>query len=105
MPIYVYNINETSKKSSERMKGNKYSPDCPFRMLINGSSNSGKTNMEINLMLGDKLQCMFNEKKGERYIRNDDLRLVAKHFEPKWQLVQNSYRIFRQNTLYSALTH
>jgi len=76
------------------MKGNKYSPDCPFRMLINGSSNSGKTNMEINLMLGDKLQCMFNGKKGDRYIRNDDLRLVAKHFEPKWQLVQNSYKIF-----------
>jgi len=94
MPIYVYNINETSKKSSERMKGNKYSPDCPFRMLVNGSSNSGKTNMEINLMLGNKLQCMFNEKKGDRYIRNDDLRLVAKHFEPKWQLVQNSYQIF-----------
>ena len=59
MPIYVYNINETSKKSSERMKGNKYSPDCPFRMLVNGSSNSGKTNMVINLMLGKKLQCIF----------------------------------------------
>ncbi|CAG8686433.1 9934_t:CDS:1, partial [Scutellospora calospora] len=33
MPIFVYNIDETSNKSSERMKGNKYSPDTPFRLL------------------------------------------------------------------------
>ena len=29
MPIFVYNIDETSNKSSGRMKGNKYSPDPP----------------------------------------------------------------------------
>ncbi|CAG8817051.1 18006_t:CDS:2, partial [Dentiscutata erythropus] len=33
MPIFVYNIDETSKKSSERMKGNKFSPDAPFKLL------------------------------------------------------------------------
>jgi len=76
------------------MKGNKYSPDAPFRLLVCGGSHSGKTNMVINLMLGNKLQCMFNGKKGKRYIRNDDLVLIGKHFELKWQLVQNSYQIF-----------
>src|SRR5437016_3118170 len=84
----------TSNKSSERMKGNKYSPDCPFRLLICGSSNSGKTNMEINIMLGNKLQRMFKGKKGKRYIRNNDLVLIGKHSEPKWELVKNAYQIF-----------
>ena len=91
MPIFVYAIDETSKKSSERMKGNKYSPDPPFRLLVCGGSNSGKTNMVINLMLGNKLQRMFKGKKGNRYIKNDDLVLIGKHFEPKWQL---SFQIF-----------
>ena len=94
MPIFVYNIDETSKKSSERMKGNKFSPDAPFRLLVCGRSNSGKTNMVINLMLGNKLQLLFKGKKGNRYIKNDDLVLIGKHFEPKWQLVQNSFQIF-----------
>jgi len=37
---------------------------------------------------------MFKGKKGNRYIKNDDLVLIGKHFEPKWQLVQNSFQIF-----------
>jgi len=94
MPIFVYNIDETSNKSLERMKGNKFSPEGPFRLLVCGGSNSGKTNMIINLMLGNKLQRMFKGKKGNRYIKNDDLVLIGKHFEPKWQLVQNSFQIF-----------
>jgi len=44
MPIFVYAIDEISKKSSERMKGNKLSPEGPFRLLVCGGSNSGKTN-------------------------------------------------------------
>ncbi|RHZ60174.1 hypothetical protein Glove_357g52 [Diversispora epigaea] len=94
MPIYIYQLDEISNKSSERMKSNKYAPDWPFRLLVCGGSHSGKTNMVINLMLGDKLQRMFKGKKGERYIKNNDLVLIGKHFEPKWQLVQNSYQIF-----------
>src|SRR6185436_14489307 len=94
MPIFVYNIDEISNKSAERMKSNKYAPDWPFRLLVCGGSHSGKTNMVINLMLGNKLQRMLKGKNGERYIRNDDLVLIGKHFEPKWRLVKNSFQIF-----------
>ena len=85
MPIFVYAIDEISNKSSERIKSNKFAPDWPFRLLVCGgsNSNSGKTNMVINLMLGNKLQRMFKGKKGNRYIKNDDLVLIGKHFEPK----------------------
>ena len=37
---------------------------------------------------------MFKGKKGNRYIKNDDLMLIGKHFEQNWQLVQNSFQIF-----------
>ena len=63
MEFFVYNVDEIPRKSLERLKGNKYSPDWPFRMVVTGGSHSGKTNMVINLMLGNKLQRMFKGKK------------------------------------------
>ena len=33
-------------------------------------------------------------KKGDRYIKNDDLILVGKHAKPKWELVKNAIHIF-----------
>ncbi len=83
MKFFVYNVDEISKKSLERIKGNKYSPDWPFRLLVTEGSHSEKTNMVINLILDNKLQRMFKDKKGDRYIKNDDLILVEKHAKPK----------------------
>ena len=94
MEFFVYNVNEIPRKSLERMKGNKYSPDWPFRMVVTGGSHSGKTNMVINFILGNKLQHMFKGKKGNRYIKNDDLILVGKHAKLKWELVRNAIHIF-----------
>ncbi|GET62917.1 CNPV271 DNA packaging protein [Rhizophagus irregularis DAOM 181602=DAOM 197198] len=74
MEFFVYNVDEISRKSLDRMKGNKYSPDWPFRLLVTGGSHSGKTNMVINLILV--------------------LVLVGKHAEPKWELVKNAFHIF-----------
>ncbi len=90
----MYNVDEIPRKSLERMKENKYSPDWPFRLLVTEGSHSEKTNMVINLILGNKLQRMFKGKKRNRYIKNDDLILVRKHAEPKWKLVKNAIHIF-----------
>src|SRR6266542_3777534 len=68
--------------------------DWPFRFLITGGLHSEKTNMVINLILGNKLQRMFKGKKRDRYIKNNDLILVEKHAEPKWKLVRNAIHIF-----------
>jgi len=56
MPIFVYNIDKTSNKSSERTKDNKYSPNALFSLLVYRGFYSEKTNMVITLMLGNKLQ-------------------------------------------------
>src|SRR6266542_809160 len=98
MKFFVYNVDEISKKSLEHLKGNKYSPDWPFHLLVTEDSHSGKTNMVINLILGNKFQCMFKGKKEDRYIKNDDLILVEKYAEPKWKLVKNAIHIFANNS-------
>ena len=110
MEFFVYNVDEIPRKSLEQMKGNKYSPDWPFRLLVTGGSHSGKTNMIINLILGNKLQRIFKGKKGDKYIKNDDLILVGKHAEPKWELVKNAIHIFanspdpyRENILFQTI--
>src|SRR5271154_4514813 len=85
------------------MKGNKYSPDWPFRLLVTGGSHSGKTNMVINLILGNKLQRIFKGKKRNRYIKNDDLILVGKHAEPKWELVKNAIHIVLRHITFQTI--
>ena len=87
MEFFVYNVDKIPKESLKHMKSNRFASDWPFRLLVTGGSNSGKTNMVVNLMLGNKLQRMLKRKKGKRYIRNDDLILIGKHSEKLWQLV------------------
>ena len=71
MEYYIYHLNET--KNSKNMN-HPASPVFPFRLLICGGSDSGKTNMILNLLLGNKIQRLYKEKKGERYIKDDDLK-------------------------------
>ena len=50
MDLYVYNLDEYS---SDTRQGNEYAPIWPFRLAVAGSSDSGKTTMFINLLMGD----------------------------------------------------
>ncbi len=37
---------------------------------------------------------MFKDKKGDRYIKNNNFILVRKHAELKWKLIRNTIHIF-----------
>ena len=51
MKYNIYNIDE----SKPLQQGDPHAPQWPFRMLLAGSSGSGKTNMLVDLLLDDKL--------------------------------------------------
>ncbi|RHZ51838.1 hypothetical protein Glove_469g9 [Diversispora epigaea] len=84
MELFMYNVNEYQPLE----QSNSFAPIWPFRMTISGSSDSGKTTMMINLLMGTK-----NVKEdGERYISCNDVVLIGKHLDkPKWKLVENFY--------------
>jgi hypothetical protein len=85
MDYYIYNIDEYSEDTRQ---GNKFAPISPFRMGVFGSSDSGKTNMIINLLMGTKKL----KENGERYILCNDVIVIAKHLnEPKWHIVKNFF--------------
>jgi len=70
-------------------QGNKYSPTWPFRMVVAGSSDSGKTTMLLNLLIGTK---MVDKENGSRYILCNDVILIAKFpDEPKWNIVRDFF--------------
>ncbi|CAG8802820.1 46033_t:CDS:1 [Gigaspora margarita] len=90
----------------EPLKQNLFSPRFPFRLLVAGTSESGKTSMVVNLLLGNKYsrlypwifgeKCKYKIPKnidyGERYIPCNDLIIVAKHQdEDLWETVRWFY--------------
>src|SRR3984957_1802459 len=84
MNYYIYNIDEYQPLE----QGNKFAPAWPFRMAVSGSSDSGKTTMVMNLLMGDKKM----KEDGKRYIPCNDVILIAKHLdEPKWNIVREIY--------------
>jgi hypothetical protein len=92
MECYIYHLDKA--KSTENAN-HSASSAFPFHLLICGGSDSRKTNMILNLLLGNKIQRLRKKRKGERYVKNDDLVLIGKHIhEPKWVLVKKCYEIF-----------
>src|ERR1700722_6838613 len=90
MEYFVYNIDEY--RSLENC--NEYSPTWPFRMIVTGSSDSGKTTMIMNLLMGNKKV----KEDGMRYIPCNDIILIGKHLnEPKWEIVQEFYDELAEN--------
>ena len=63
MEYYIYHLNEI--KNSKNMN-HPASPAFPFRLLICGGSDSGKTNMILNL-LGNKIQRLSGKERGAVY--------------------------------------
>src|ERR1044071_9391943 len=85
MDLNIWHINEYAEDSRQ---GNEFAPDWRFGMAVSGSSDSGKTTMLMNLLMGNK----GIKEDGERYILCNDVVLIAKHpNEPKWQIVKDFY--------------
>jgi hypothetical protein len=83
-------VNEV--KSSKKYQGDPHVPLWPFRIIVAGASNSGKTNMILNLLVMNKFYYMFGKKKsskiGERNVKCDDVILCGHHLnEPKYGIV------------------
>ena len=108
MKYYIYHLDETKNTKNNNHPA---SPAFPFHLLICGGSDSEKTNMILNLLLRNKIQRLHKKRKGERYVKNDDLVLIGKHIhEPKWTLVKSCYEVFantpdefQKNVIFQAL--
>ncbi|RHZ45854.1 hypothetical protein Glove_645g44 [Diversispora epigaea] len=73
-------------ESISKKQNNNFSPKQPFRLVIAGTSESGKTEMVVYLLLGSKYSKIYpimlvpkDGNYGERYIPCDDLLVVALH--------------------------
>ncbi|CAG8757653.1 9286_t:CDS:2 [Rhizophagus irregularis] len=91
MDLYVYNLDEYTTDSRQ---GNEFAPSWPFRLAVAGSSDSDKTTMIINLLMGDKKA----KADGEKYILCDTVLLVGRYLdELKWAVA------IRENVNYISL--
>ncbi|GBB92567.1 hypothetical protein RclHR1_20240005 [Rhizophagus clarus] len=85
MDLYVYNLDEYN---SDTRQENEYAPVWPFRLAVAGSSDSGKTTMLINLLMGDAKA----KEDGTRYILCDEIVLIGRYLDkPKWQIVKDFF--------------
>ncbi|GET61264.1 hypothetical protein GLOIN_2v1874888 [Rhizophagus irregularis DAOM 181602=DAOM 197198] len=97
MDLYVYNLDEYTTNSRQ---GNEFAPSWPFRLAVAGSSDSGKTTMIINLLMGDKKA----KEDGERYILCDAVILVGRYLdEPKWAVVRDFFK--EEEIPFTAVSH
>ncbi|CAB4411659.1 unnamed protein product [Rhizophagus irregularis] len=97
MDLYVYNLDEYTADSRQ---GNEFAPSWPFRLAVAGSSDSGKTTMIINLLMGDKKA----KADGNRYILCDAVFLVGRYLdEPKWAVVRDFFE--EEEIPFTAVTH
>ncbi|GET61920.1 hypothetical protein GLOIN_2v1874888 [Rhizophagus irregularis DAOM 181602=DAOM 197198] len=99
MDLYVYNLDEYTTDSRQ---GNEFAPSWPFRLAVAGSSDSGKTTMIINLLMGDKKA----KKDGERYILCDAVILVGRYLdELKWAVVRLQLPLATVDLITGFFTH
>ncbi|GBC38942.2 hypothetical protein RIR_jg4254.t1 [Rhizophagus irregularis DAOM 181602=DAOM 197198] len=97
MDLYAYNLDEYTTDSRQ---GNEFAPSWPFRLAVAGSSDSGKTTMIINLLMGDKKA----KEDGERYILCDAVILVGRYLdEPKWAVVRDFFK--EEEIPFTAVSH
>ena len=97
MDLYVYNLDEYTADSRQ---GNEFAPSWPFRLAVAGSSDSGKTTMIINLLMGDKKA----KEDGNRYVLCDAVLLVGRYLdEPKWAVVRDFFE--EEEIPFTAVTH
>ena len=90
MKYVIFAVDEV--KSSKKYQGDPYALLWPFRIIVAGVSNSGKTNMILNLLMMNKIYYMFRKKKnfkiGKRNVKCDDVILCDHHLnEPKYGIV------------------
>ncbi|CAB4436925.1 unnamed protein product [Rhizophagus irregularis] len=97
MDLYVYNLDEYT---TDLRQGNEFAPTWPFRLAVAGSSDSGKTTMIINLLMGDKKA----KEDGNRYVLCDAVLLVGRYLdEPKWAVVHDFFE--EEEIPFTAVTH
>ena len=100
MKYVIFAVDEV--KPSKKYQGDPHASAWPFRIIVAGASNSGKTNMILNLLVMNKFYYMFRKKKsskiGECNVKCDDVILCGHHLnEPKYGIVRNFYKYLAQD--------